>query len=291
MKKTLFLLLAALVVWICLPVLRIRGPDRFSSDRLVVDFAGHFPADEDNEISRMILSSLQNNGALSFDYLGHGSQAIAFASQDGKLVLKLLLSKELQGPKKGGVRSLLRIIPSLRMKWDEERRTARAKKLSQALNAYALSLRHLKEDTGLISLHVHPTERLFPPCVVRDRQGQVHAIDLDRVVFILQRRVELLTDRFANIQSGEQYERSTKAMRELFERHIRKGISDFNPRFKIANYGFVGDQAIILDTGRISYSQATKERPEPELERMNGFFSLWLSNSATITPCAINSAQ
>lgn len=277
--KTVWLFSLVVVIWFCLPLLGLRGPDRFAPDRLVVDYRGEFPIEEANEITARIFASLKKDNRVFFNYLGHGTQMVAFGSEDGQYVLKCFLQTEIDGPKRGGMRPLLRLMPSYRKTEREKAKVKRAKKLTQALSAYATSFELLKKETGVISLHIHPTEHLFPKCFVRDRYGIVHEIDLDRTAFLLQRRVELLADRFAKIKTKEQYHQSVAAMQQLFKDLSYKGVSDFNNRFKPANYGFIDDQAFMIDTGRTSYSQGTKENPDSEIHRMEQFFFSWLKKS------------
>ncbi len=277
MKKAFFLLF---LIWLCLPLLNLRGPDQFSSSRLVAGYQASSSIEEDHATTRRILSSLQKEGELHFEYLGHGTQMVAFASSDGQYVLKCFLSRVIDAPKKGGVRPLLRLFPSYLEKEEKRVLASRARKLEQVLGAYALSFRELKEETGLISLHLHPTQNLFPKCTVRDRYGKAHEIDLDRTAFILQKRAELMSDRFARMTTEEECEQAVGAMHQLFETLIRKGVSDFNNRFKVANYGFIGDRPVMIDTGRTSYSPEAWQNPEPEIQRMKQFLASWLEKEA-----------
>lgn len=269
-----FLLLG---LWLLLPLFQIRTPDRFSAAHIGVDYTGSFFPQEDLETAQTILSSLAKQGTVLFDYLGQGSQTMAFISQDGKIVLKVPFAQDIRGPKIGGLSSLLALSPSYREKQLQRDRATKMRKINQWAQSYALSMAHLKEETGLLAFHLHPTQAQFPKCLLKDKYQQIHEIDLDRAIFVLQKKAESLQERFGRTQTSTSYWNAVKAMETLFDTHTQKGLSDFNPRFKGADYGFIAEKAIFLDPGRLSHSALVEKNPEPEKERMKHFFGTWLS--------------
>lgn len=106
-----------------------------------------------------------------FSYLGVGAQTFAFASQDGKYVIKFFKD------------------PSIA---STEKRQKRMDKLIIALDSYYMAYKELPEDTGLLFIHLTPTSHLQKTVMVSDRSGKAHLIDLDKAPFIIQEKAELI---------------------------------------------------------------------------------------------------
>jgi hypothetical protein len=203
-----------------------------------------------------------------FKFLGEGAQAYAFESEDGKYVLKFF--------------KMRRFTPS----WDDYlcphvvRR--RLKNLRWVFNGYKMAYDHLREDTGLVYIHLTKTDYLNQRVVLIDHEGDATTIDLDQTEFVVQEKAELIFDRLSRLaQQGDQkvLQSAIQSVLALVQRRIDKGYVDRDTAVT-NNYGFVGDRPIQIDIGRLY--EGTKEK---QLERIRNRIDQWrIENSKAETP-------
>ncbi len=182
-----------------------------------------------------------------FYYLGAGSQSYAFVSQDQKWVIKFFRMKQ--------------NYFYLKDVWHGNRSDVREKRLSSIFEAYKMAFEGMREDAGLVYLHLNKTKDLSKKITVIDRLRFSYEIDLDQVEFVVQERADLIFDRLKTHikqKDTEQLNASIAEMMHLVKRRIDKGISDHDKAVK-HNYGFVGDRAVQLDVGRIFYGEKPRD--------------------------------
>ena len=85
-------------------------------------------------------------------------------------------------------------VPSL---WFERGRRAKKiwkkeYKLQRDFESYRMAFDELKEETGLVLVHLNPTDWIGKEIMISDKSNVKHAIALDRFNFILQRRADLV---------------------------------------------------------------------------------------------------
>ncbi|NGX39404.1 MAG: hypothetical protein KR126chlam1_00731 [Chlamydiae bacterium] len=203
-----------------------------------------------------------------FSYLAEGAQVYAFTSEDGKYVLKLF---------KGRHRK--RLTPSRfwrRMtKSKEEKEVSQRKwraKFAATRRRYKEAFTNLKDETGLYYLHFHRTQTPLPVTLV-DRYA--FQIDLHTLPFIIQKRAEIAPDYFKRIlRSGDatKLDQAIRSLKDLFATRLQKGYSD--PRQSLSsNYGFIDDQAIQIDVGKIEPFDGDQGE---ELTRIHNHVDAWL---------------
>ena len=194
----------------------------------------------------------------TYTYLKGGTQAYSFVSEDQKYVLKFFKMSHLL-PK-----TWLNYIPIPYLL--DRYRYAKIDKhqadLKTTFEGYKLAYDHLKEETALIVVHLNPTKNLYKEVTVIDRQKRTHRIPLDRVPFILQKKAELITAKIAN---EENIERIRSAVLRLVERRCQKGFSDGDGEI-CRNYGFIGEECVQFDVGRLYPDEAMKDPAAQERE-------------------------
>jgi hypothetical protein len=166
-----------------------------------------------------------------FHYLGNGAQCFVFASADGHHVLKFFKMKHLT-PKP----------------WNRARRLAR---LRQTFGSCQLAFDRLREETGLIYLHLSRTQGQLPQTVLFDKEGKRHLVELDAVPFLVQRRAEALYPYLIRLHAAgdeEGAERAIRSVLRLVERRCSQGLADTDLGVR-NNYGFVNGAAIQIDVG------------------------------------------
>lgn len=160
-----------------------------------------------------------------YRYLACGNQAFAFLSEDGRYVLKFFKQKLFE--------------PSFPWKWlpsawlKEGRRAKKVwkkeDKLRRDFESYRMAFDELKEETGLILVHLNPTDWIGRNISISDKIHLEHSIPLDDFNFIIQRRADLVyptIDRLmaeGNINAAKE---ALSSILNLFVSRCQKGIAD-----------------------------------------------------------------
>lgn len=225
----------------------------FSVKKITSDFKYH-PEWEVSPSSGNELKALDGVFSQPFYYLGAGSQSYAFVSADGKTVLKFFRMKHQ--------------IVHLKDLWVGDRSEERKENLFSIYASHKLAFEEMKEDAGLIYLHLNKTNDLNKKVTLIDGIRRSHTVDLDSVEFVVQERAELIFDRLQKIlQNKEKVDEALTTVMHLVKRRIAKGIADHD-KAVTHNFGFVGDRAIQLDVGRIYKGYKPKDH-ERILERID----------------------
>lgn len=191
--------------------------------------------------------------AQKFHYLSSGGQAWVFVSEDQKYVVKFF---------KGHIRN-------------------KKGKLEQDLKSCQLAFDALKEETGLVFLHLGQTATLKPLQLV-DKIGIEHSIELNKTDFLLQKKGILLYDHLQKLMDAGDPAGAKEALSsvcQLMIKRCKKGIFDEDARIH-CNLGFIGKQPILLDTGRLKWDENRKnpEIYQKDLRKITLKLKIWLEN-------------
>lgn len=118
-----------------------------------------------------------------FSYLGKGAQIYAFLSKDGKYVLKFFKFKHLRPDWYLDWLPSLQPIESFRQAQISRRKI----KLDSLFSGYKLAYDLDPENTGLLYIHLNPGKGTEPKVTVTDKIGITYSIDLQSVVFAVQK--------------------------------------------------------------------------------------------------------
>lgn len=214
-----------------------------------------------------VISDPAPHGILSqkFTFLGEGAQAMAFQSEDEKYVLKLF--------------KMRKFTPS----WTDQlcphvvRR--RLRNLHWVFNGYRNAYQDLRQDTGLVWIHLAKTTDLHQTLTLLDRDGKEHHIDADSTEFVIQEKAELIFDRLSRLrQAGKtsELEKAIASVHALVQHRIDMGYADRD--YAVTNnYGFVGNRPIQLDIGRLY-----KGHKEKQLERIQVRINKWKQDQPSL---------
>lgn len=239
------LLFLGLFLWSCHYVYHNKALG-FSVAKITSDFPYNprwdvdLPTREEQKQIDQILSQ-------PFYYLGAGSQSYAFESVDGKTVIKFFRMKHQ--------------IWHLKDLWTQNRSEERKQNLFAIYDSHQLAYQKMKDDAGLIYVHLNKTEHLNKKIKLIDRLHRTYVVDLDQVEFVLQKKAELIFSRLGHLLSQgnrEGFNEALSSVMHLVERRVRKGIADHD-KAVTHNFGFVGNQAIQIDVGRIYLGEKPKE--------------------------------
>lgn len=222
-----------------------------------------------------------------YQYLACGNQAFAFLSEDGRYVLKFFKQKLFE--------------PPFIWKWvslfDGKGRRAKKiwkkqDKLERDFASYRIAFDDLKEETGLVFVHLNATEWIGKEVIVSDKSQAEHALVLDRLNFILQRRADLVyptIDRLMAEGHVAEAKEALSSILKLFASRCGKGIADSDPDLD-KNFGFIDGRAVQIDIGRFTRDPVKRKfrdrhvakSDEPaavELPPIKESFKAWLSKN------------
>jgi hypothetical protein len=208
-----------------------------------------------------------------FTFLGAGSECFAFLSQDKTTVIKFfkldilrpvyisrgLFSEDHSG-NAGTISSLYHTMPSGIDGPAKRILGMREFRIARTFDSLKLSYDHLKEETGLIYLHLNPTSHFHKNLTLLDPNGIAHRIDLNTTRFYLQKSAIPLETHLLALKERQEHERAKRCVASLCSMIIdrcRKGFADRDPYNK--NFGFIADQAIEIDTGSFLPDPRIKE--------------------------------
>lgn len=211
-----------------------------------------------------------------FHYLGKGGQCYAFESEDGKYVLKFF-------------KLYLRRLPSWAFaiplsdsyqKMLERKQKVRASKLERDFNSYKLAFTELKEETGLIFIHLNKTQELKKAVTIIDKLHIEHVINLDKTLFVLQKKAELVYPHLNRLMREDNKEKAKEAVQSiltLIHDRAQKGIFDEDARIH-CNFGFIDNEAVLIDVGRLKIDPQIKVPAvyQKDLLKITRRFKQWL---------------
>lgn len=192
-----------------------------------------------------------------YTYLGKGAQSYAFLSDDGAVILKLFKSKHSRPS------VLIEALPSLFEPYKQKSRAHRKWRMESTLAGYKLAYDEHREASGLLYIHLNPTENLHGKVCVRDKMGFERQIDLDATVYVLQEKGKKLRTVVQELLAEGNIAALKEKLRDIFKLHLSeyaKGIYD-RDHGVMHNTGFVQNRAIRLDLGKLT-KQELMTHPE-----------------------------
>lgn len=201
-----------------------------------------------------------------FHYLAKGRQCFVFESEDHKTVIKFLNYDRFR---------LLfpfdRLLPTVLKDWKEKRQ----KRFQATLKSYELAYEMLREETGILSLHLQEGGGL-PALHIVDRAHRDHSIDLNGTAFILQKKATMIFEKLENAsQSG--IKQGILDYIAFIQKRCSLYIADDDRDVGI-NFGFCDGRLLLLDPGRlfIDPTLAEPDRVSREMKIATKRFRKWV---------------
>ncbi|NGX39055.1 MAG: hypothetical protein KR126chlam1_00375 [Chlamydiae bacterium] len=253
MKLLVKLLLLALVIYY-VPKFCHKQTDGF----MIGKIHSHLPFDPRWEVEDSEEVNLSNLFSQPFTYLASGGQCYAFVSADEKYVVKFF---------KHHLRRLPFLVkhlplPSSLAEKRADQLARRKKKLLRDFRSYKLAYEELKEETGLIFVHLNSTKDLNCSAVLIDKLGIRHTVNLDQVEFILQKKGTLALSYLDDLIHKGELEKAKEGVESLVNlvlSRCQKGIFDEDAKIH-RNFGFVDGQAMLIDVGRLKPDPRRKDK-------------------------------
>lgn len=183
-----------------------------------------------------------------YRFLGKGAQSFVFASEDGKWVIKFFRHHHLK----------------------------KNFKLNKDFGSYKLAFERLRDETGLLYLHLNKTSHLNQTLDLIDNIGIHHPINLDQYEFLVQKRAKLAYPALQElIDEGkiEEAKQALTALVNLLRTRSEKGLHDKDPDLN-TNFGFIGLKPIQFDIGRFKIRETPPDKNE--LIRITDNLHQWL---------------
>lgn len=185
-----------------------------------------------------------------FFFLGRGAQSYVFESEDGKYVIKLF----------------------------HYSRSFSDAKVVLLFNACKMAYDHLREETGLLFIHLNPTPMHLPLLHCRDAVGRWYHFPLDEARFALQKKGKPFKDTLQKAcRDPAEIKRRIDEFLHLLQTRAQKGILNTDPNLG-RNFGFLDDQAIEFDFG--NYRWVPDLNQKAEIDRYAQRLRRWLRQTA-----------
>lgn len=173
-----------------------------------------------------------------YSYLSKGVQSFVFASQDGQYVIKFFRHDHLDSP--------FWLTPNQKAKKEVQRH--------KEFLSYKLAYQGLRNETGLVYLHLNKTKDLNQTLDLVDKLNIHHPIPLDDYEFLVQKRASLLYTALNQMIEENRLTDAKETLSKLVNllvRRAQEGIADKDPDL-ITNFGVIGTDPIQIDVGRFS---------------------------------------
>lgn len=228
---------------------------------------------------KIIFSDLKSsNGSFDifsnkFFYLGRGRQYFVFESEDHKYVLKFLNKSNFTYPK---ILKWFYFLPFIKHIIDRKDH-----KKDLTFKSMQLSSKNLKDEAKLIFINTVPT-RDFPKVILQNKSKVDIKVNLNDTFFVLQRKCDPFFDTLNKMHeiNKDEFHKAIDSYLSLIGSRVLKNIADDDLNIE-TNIGFVEDEAMIIDTGRLYFDEKLKDQSYKKLEflRSTKLLKKWLEKN------------
>jgi hypothetical protein len=181
-----------------------------------------------------------------FTYYSKGSQAYVFISEDQKYILKFLKQQKLRA------NSWLAHLPFLFNPYYQQY-LFKQKKRQDTFSACKTAFTKLKNETGLIYVHINNARDTNKKITLFDKNGERHVIPVDQTSFYMQKRAQLIYSRISEMMHNEDLEGAKRVISSVFsliDYLGKSGVVDNDPILR-KNFGLIDDIAVQIDVGKL----------------------------------------
>jgi hypothetical protein len=211
-----------------------------------------------------------------FTYYSKGSQAYVFISEDKKYILKFLKQQKLCPS------SWLSAIPLSFNPYYQER-LFKEKKRNATFLACKTAYLELKDQTGLIYVHLNNTPDLKQKISIWDKNGQHHTISIDQTSFYVQKRAQLIYSRISELMHNKDIDEAKRVISSVFsliDYLGKNGVVDNDPILR-KNFGLIDDVAVQIDIGKLRIDPLRRQNLgyKKEVGSITHSFKIWLKKN------------
>ena len=211
-----------------------------------------------------------------FYYLAKGAQSYVFASEDGETVIKFFRIYHMSPPLWMKALSFPHLLQPLKI----GKIIAKKNELNKDFQSYKIAFEEMKEETGLLYLHLNKTSHLGKKLRIYDKIGVAYDLDMDKMEFLVQKKAKLVfpaIDSLIKTEGLDAAKEATRALVQLLLSRCQKGIFDKDPDLN-TNFGFLDKRPIQIDIGRFCHEvePKTASMHAQEILRITDNFRQWL---------------
>lgn len=253
MKRLLFLLSFCAVVF-AIPSSFKRLSCGFKLPKIWLDLPACAKWEVTPDLSKEEIHSILSQ---QFTYLDRGSQCYVFVSKDDRYVVKLFRYDRALTKKKG-------------------KTDATMDKVDALFNACILAYTKAKEETGVLFLHLNPTQDQLPSLNLRGPLRQKIRLPLDNYQFVIQKKADSFERALFDVSKSDGMKQRIDAFLKMVSARIDKGIINLDPSLS-RNFGFLEGKALEIDFGNYAEGVVSKEN---EMRRYTKRLRIWLVENA-----------
>jgi hypothetical protein len=252
---------------------------RVTGGFMVSNITSDFPFQSQWEVRPLSVNE-QQEFAKALDqpyyYLGKGCQSYVFVSEDDQYVIKFFKYQRYR------LLPWLAYFPPLPaiVKYRQEKMDKKWKKLDGFVKSWKIAFENLKDETGLIFVHLNKTTDLQRQVTLYDKIGQKHLIILDQMEFCVQHRARMLCDTLLAYKDNGNLIEAKQLIRQLLNTILSeysRGLAD-NDHALMQNTGIAQGMPVHIDVGQFVFNEAVKQPAifHQELFTKTYKFKLWL---------------
>src|SRR6185295_681797 len=160
-----------------------------------------------------------------FFFLGKGKQSFSFESADGQYVLKFLKKKELKA------KDTVTILPDffLTEKWKAKKAKLKQKREKRLIDSFVIAAGKAPQECGFVFYHFGKTTDILPCVTLLDKRGKVAYVELDNVMFAVQKKALFLKPILMGLMAEGKFEQAKERLHEMMQLLVtiaKKGIVD-----------------------------------------------------------------
>ncbi len=184
-----------------------------------------------------------------FYFLGSGHECYSFVSKDEQTVIKFFKLNV----RYAYVHKALKMenpIFSVRRYWKKVKDIQRDR-IHNTLESATFAYGNLKDETGIFYLHLNDTSHFNRSLRIQDNLGINYEVDLDRSKFLLQKKADPTISKLTTLLKNKRIDDAKQCVDSLLNlimNRAKKGFADVDPNLE-TNFGFVGNDAIVIDSG------------------------------------------
>lgn len=212
-----------------------------------------------------------------FHYLGKGCQSYVFESQDGQYVMKFF---KYQRFRTQPWLPYLTFLPGM----DEYYQAKIAKKsgqLRKLLQSWKIAFDHLKDETGLVYVHLNKDPLSDKMITIYDKMGFKHTLFIDQMEFMIQRKAKMYCSSISDCMAYGDIFAASQLVEQLLARLLseyQRGLADGDHAI-MQNTGVLDGKLIHIDVGQFALKEEIKD---PEVYKQDLFnktykFRKWLA--------------
>ena len=219
--------------------------DFFNIKKISYDIEYNSSWDVENNVNLEDVNDYLSN---TFCYLGKGRQCFVFEDKKNDLIIKFF------NQSKFIIIDFLKLffIDKIYNFFNYGRIDYKLQKGLRSINSYALAFNYLKDETGIIYLHLNKTNNLFSKRLkILTKDKNANYIDLDNTCFVIQKKAKplFLTIDCLFKKDINEAKKAIDGIVNIIQKRCDLCIYDSDFQMD-SNFGFVNDKPIIFDCGR-----------------------------------------